>query len=422
MKNREIHDYYYFNELNFEKQNIFYALKELKEMNYSIWEYMEEKSRQHYKFLLETLLEAEREEIIEERRKSKERKEWIYKNSYSNITITTKLGSIEIKRPRLRKKYRSDVLPQYNKNEESILKLISDLYVCGVSTRKMEKGLQEILGHRISAGQISVITNRAQIEIDKFHKRKISDNYVYLYLDGIPIKAKGSQWENKKGYMILFAYGITENGIKELIDFIIVRSESNENCSGFIFDLYERGLKGKKLKLIITDGCVSWHNAIEQIYPRILRQRCWVHKLRNVAGYIGHKNKKAVLDEAKKIYLAKNKKEAVTTFKYWKKKWGKFYPKAVNCIEKDLTELLNFFLFPKEHRIKIRTTNPIERVFREFKRRTKVMDNYLPNINSCEKIFFALTNFINDRWKFKKVLHFPKIEKVVDFKIRREIA
>lgn len=422
MKNREIHDHYYYSELRFEKQNIFSVLKDLKEMNYNIWEFVEDQNRKNYKFLLEFLLEAERKEMMEIMKKAGETRSSFYRNGATSITITSKLGSIEIKRPRLRESYESYVLPQYTKNEEAILKLISDLYVCGISTRKMETALQEILGRKISAGQISVITNRAKIELEKFHKHAIKDEYVYMYLDGIPIKAKSSQWEKKKGYMVLVAYGITTNGIKKVIDFIMVQSESNDNCSGFIFDLYERGLKGKNLKLIITDGCKSWHNAIKQIYPRILRQRCWVHKLRNIASYIGCKNKEICLSGAKKIYLAKNKKEAMKEFKKWKNKWFSKYPKAVECLEKDLTELLNFFDFPEEHRVKIRTTNPIERVFREFKRRTKVMDNYLPNISSCEKIFYALTIFINKRWEFRKTMKFPKIEKAINLQINRKVA
>ncbi len=140
-------------------------------------------------------------------------------------------------------------------------------------------------------------------------------------------------------------------GKKELISFRMASSESQAAWEAFLNDLYKRGLKGDNLKLIITDGCKGLHAALDLVYAYTKRQHCWVHKLRNVAKYLKKKDEKQVLSEAKKIYQADTKREVVKAFKLWKKHWYGLYPKAVNCIEKDLDELLNFLEIPSAENI-----------------------------------------------------------------------
>jgi len=374
---------------------------------------MREEMRRGFKHLLEGLLRYEQEEYLELERHERSRKRKGYRAGYSNITIKTSLGSIRVRRPRLRRQgYRSNVLPNYTKNERELLDLIANLYLVGVSTRKMSKGLESILGKEgVSSTQVSIITNRVKGGIEEFHRRPLEDKYVYLYLDGISITIKGTDRQGRK-YLLLVAYGVDHGGIKEIIDFIPVRSESENNWSGFLFNLYERGLKGKQLKLVIVDGSKGLSNALDAIYNRVLRQRCWAHKMRNVSNYLSKRDEEKCLGEAKGIYKSKSLRQALKRFKRWKTRWEEAYPKATNCIEKDLDELLNFFHFDRSHWIKIRTTNPIERLFREFRRRTNVMGNHMPNMNGCEKIFFVMTEFMNERWKRRKHLHFEKITRI----------
>ena len=287
--------------------------------------------------------------------------------------------------------------------------MIANLYLVGVSTRKMAKGLESILGKEgISSTQVSVITNRVKERVERFHRRPLEDKYLFLYLDGIGITIKGADGKGRE-YLLLVAYGVDRNGRKEIIDFMPARSESENNWSGFLFRLYEQGLKGKALKLLIIDGSKGLSNAL---YSRVLRQRCWVHKLRNVSRYLKKKDEERCLSEAKGIYKSGSRRQAVRRFGRWKARWGKAYPKAITCMENDLDELLNFFHFHKSHWRKIRTTNPIERLFREFRRRTNVMGNHMTNMNGCEKIFYVMTEFMNERWKLRKHLRFERINKI----------
>ena len=403
-----------------ERQDITFMLKEAER---DLWGFMREEMRRGFKYLLEGLLRYEQEEYLELERHERSRKRKGYRAGYSSITIKTSLGSIGIRRPRLRKQgYRSSVLPNYTKNERELLDLIANLYLVGVSTRKMSKGLESILGKEgVSATQVSIITNRAKEGIEEFHRRPLEDKYVYLYLDGISITIKGTDRQGRK-YLLLVAYGVDHGGIKEIIDFIPVRSESENNWSGFLFNLYERGLKGKQLKLVIVDGSKGLSNALDAIYNRVLRQRCWAHKMRNVSNYLSKRDEEKCLGEAKGIYRSKSLRQALKRFKRWKARWEEAYPKATNCLEKDLDELLNFFHFDRSHWIKIRTTNPIERLFREFRRRTDVMGNHMPNMNGCEKIFFVMTEFMNERWKRRKHLHFEKITRIPAVVPKRKVA
>lgn len=385
----------------------------LKEAEGDVWGFLRDHRRDNFKKMLELLLRTEQEEQLEIINLPRDEK--IYRAGFKPITINTTDGRITIERPRLRKQlYESKVLPKYTKNEKAILNLIQDLYLLGISTRKMERALKEILGrYGISPTGVSNITNRIIPEIETFHKRPIEDKYIYLYLDGITITIRTNDGIGKK-YILLVAYGVDKKGKKEIIDFIARRSESYENWAGFIFNLYERGLKGENLKLMIIDGCPGLYKALNLLWQRPLRQRCWRHKLENVSKYLKKRDEKICIDQARGIYNAKSLRQANKRFRLWKERWHKSYPNAVKCIEKDLDELLTFFHFDKSHRIKIRTTNPIERAFKEFRRRTNVMDNHLPNMNSCEKIFYIMSKFLNERWRDKRWLIFEHIERIPD--------
>jgi putative transposase len=392
-----------------DKQDLAFMLNEAAR---DLWGFVREEQKAYGKMIVEHLLQEEQKEHLGLKRYERGGGGRTgYRSGYSRIRIKTPLGELEVKRPRLREQsYESRILPLYAKAEKHLLDLIANLYLVGVSTRKMSKGLESILGKAgISAGAVSIITNRVKERIQLYHRRVLEDKYVYLYLDGLTITVQGLDGKGRK-YMLLAAYGVDCRGVKELIDFMPVRSESTDNWQGFLFQLYERGLKGAKLKLVIIDGCRGLANALDGIYPRVLRQRCWAHKIRNVATTLKKKDEEACLQGAKDIYKAKSLKHARKQFNRWKATWEKVCPKAVACIETDLDELLTFFLFDPRHWKRVRTTNPIERVIKEFRRRTGVMDNHLPNMDSCEKIFYVMAEFMNERWADKNRLLFKDIE------------
>jgi transposase-like protein len=196
------------------------------------------------------------------------------------------------------------------------------------------------------------------------------------------------------------AYGVTVFGKRELLGFLQAKGESQNAWETLLRSLYERGLRGENLKLLVMDGSAGLKLAAEMVYPRSKIQRCWVHKLRNVTDKVRKKDGAEVLRGAQKIYLAKNRRNAIRRFDDWKHRWGLAYPEAVRCLEKDLDDLLNFFDCPKEHWIKVRTTNAIERSFREVRRRTRVFSCFT-NTASSERMIFAIFHYLNTGWMGK---------------------
>ncbi|RKY29227.1 MAG: hypothetical protein DRP74_09080, partial [Candidatus Omnitrophota bacterium] len=161
--------------------------------------------------------------------------------------------------------------------------------------------------------------------------------------------------------------------------------------------------------LITVDGQKGLLAALDEVYPFIPIQRCWAHKLRNVAGYLPRKRQKECSKEAALIYNAQSRQAAVTQFKTWKRKWQKISQEAVRCLDKDLEYMLRFFDFPEKHRKKIRTTNAIERAFREVRRRIRTMSCF-SNPASCDRIMFAVFNHLNKHWQEHPFKKFNQLE------------
>lgn len=330
------------------------------------------------------------------------------RNGFYMRGLGTELGYIEqIRIPRPRAGGFSFLaIKKYKRRQEGVNKLLMDSFLAGISTRRVGEVLEPLLGEKPSSSTISRITASLSVAVDKYHQRKLSDDYIYLLLDGLYMGIKGSLKSKRRP--VLVAYGIKPNGERELIDYRQASSESEAQWTGLLNSLFRRGLEGKNLKLITVDGGKGLHRAIENVYPFCPLQLCWVHKLRNVSKYTIKKHRQKCMQEVKKIYLAANKKQAVVKFKTWKKKWIKTVPKAVNCLERDIDILLNFFSCPKKHRIKVRTTNPIERSFREVRRRTKPMSCFT-NYASCDRIIYAIFKRQNSIWKGKPIKNFSSI-------------
>jgi len=379
----------------------------------SFWVDIKRHTRSLLKDTMQICMDEEMVEYTQALRYQRTENRLDYRNGYYYRYLDTELGPIDnLKVPRSRLGlFRTKVFEYYQRRQRAVNEAICNVFLAGVSTRDVSLSLKPLLETTFSASCVSRITKSLDVKVQEFHKRELLDEYQFLFLDGITLKVKTSLHAIKK--LVLVAYGITVFGKKELISFRLASSESQNCWEAFLNDLYNRGLKGENLKLIITDGCKGLHAALDIVYAYTKRQHCWVHKLRNVAKYLKKSDEKLVLAEAKKIYKAKTKREAVNLFKFWKKHWYRLYPKAVNCIEKDLDELLNFLEIPikKEYRelvrIRIRTTNVIERSFKEVRRRTRPMSCFT-NQDSVNRIIYAILTRLNNKWEDKPLKEFTQ--------------
>lgn len=372
------------------------------EVNENFWI---DDAQKQVKRLMRTLLEDTLEQDLELQRERASGT--IYRNGYYPRSLHTQFGLMQdLQVPRLRNaSFQTRVFKRYQRFQPQVENLIMDTFLKGVSTRKIGGLLSTLLETKVSATKVSNVCRKLNAQVLAYHQRPLLDEYQYLILDGISLKLRiRGKYVNRR---MLVAYGITMFGKRELIDFKHAKGESKEAWECFLQTLFLRGFEGKHLKLIAMDGSAGLKAACELIYPQAKIQRCWAHKLRNVSNYCKAKYEKNCIADARKIYLAQNKAEALKRFKEWKAAWKKTCPDAVHCLEKDLEHLLPFLDCPKSHQIKIRTTNVIERSFREVRRRTKVFSCFT-NVESTERIIFAIFSYLNDSWKEKPLKDFTQ--------------
>lgn len=373
-------------------QQIPWPFKKSKEqIKEEIWQGIEQKIKKFTKSLIESILEETIREYLHLERYQRSKQRPDYRNGYYQRNLQTKYGTInELSVPRVRNNQPEfQVFGRYQTRQPQIDKLIGQMYLAGISTRKLRSIVKDLTGEVLSLATISNIDKEIFSKtLKKFQNQVITNDIKYLILDGIrqPIKDIFG-YQEKIG---LAAYGIKTSGERGLISLRIVDSENEQDCMAFLTDLKQRGLKRENLKLITVDGAPGMLKALKTIYPFKPIQRCWIHKMRNILAKLKRAHKKACIQGVKQIFNSSNKQEALKNFQEWKTIWLVYAEKAVHCLEKDLPELLSFFDFPKEDWVKIRSTNYLERAFREIRRRTNSISSF-PNPKSAERIMVAFS-------------------------------
>ena len=369
------------------------------------WGDLKEDTQRLIKRLLESAMDEEIIAQLQVVRYQRSRLRRSYRNGHRYRNLLTEFGLLDrIKVPRDRGGiYQPGLLKRYQRRQERVNEMVREMFLQGVSTRKVKEVLQPMLQVSLSAQSVSRIVRSLDGEVRQFHHRRLGDEYRYLFLDGITLKMKGIAGAKRR--IVLCAYGITATGLREMVSFRQATAESEAQWEAFLRDLYERGLEGKQLRLITTDGCPGLHRALETVYPYIPWQRCWAHKLRNVASKLRRRNQEECLRQAKMVYLAESIREARSRFRDWAKQWRNVEPKAVKCLESDIEEMLSFLSCPSTHWSKIRTTNAIERAFREVRRRTRPMSCF-QNSASVNRIIFGVISHLNKAWREKPLSQF----------------
>ena len=371
-----------------------------------LWDKLEKEILGFVKDSLETLFqEAIKEQIGADRyERTSDRKD--YRNGSYKRSLTTKYGHIEsLEVPRLRhSSVNQDAIDRYERIHDDVDLAIGKLFLAGVSTRRLKSIAKELFGRPVSAQTVSNATESLSAELEQYRTAELDDDYEFLFLDGIHDKVREIGVERK---VLLCALGIRPDGSKKILSFRLVDQEDEAVWSAFLVELKSRGLKGYNLKMITTDGQPGLLKALKQNYTFIPQQRCVAHKMRNVVVKLKRPQKKPCMNEARLIWAAPNRKEAIRRFKEWEVKWYPEAERAVKCLRKDLYACLKYYDLPKEHWKTVRTTNILERSFREVRRRTRPM-NFYPNANSAEKIFYGVTNYLNQNWNIqseKKFTH-----------------
>ena len=317
--------------------------------------------------------------------------------------LQTKAGEVEVKMPRLRKQtFETAIIERYRRRDISIEEAIVQMYLAGVSVRRVEDITEALWGTRVSSGTVSNLNKKVYKHIERWRTQKIEGNFPYIYLDGIVLKRS---WGGEiKNVSILAAIGVDSDGYRRILGVCEGHKEDKAGWLGFLKDLKQRGLMGARL--IISDACLGLAEAAAEVFPDADWQRCVVHWYRNVFSHVPRGKLREVAAMLKAIHAqesreaAENKSEdVINKLKAMKLK------AAAELVEKSIHETLTYYAYPPQHWLKIKTNNPMERLLKEARRRTKVVGAF-PDGNSALMLVAArLRHVSSTSWGTRKYMN-----------------
>lgn len=329
-----------------------------------------------------------------------------YRNGFYERDFVTRFGTIRLRIARARgRSFLPPAIEKFQRRAPELAMLIREAFLRGISTRQVGRVVATLSGETVSAQTVSNLTRDLDQAVKEFHQAPLKDEWAYLFLDGVSLKVRRPA--GRQCVQMLVAYGVRQDGTRQLLGFLRTRGESQAHWEALLNDLYRRGLKGDKLLLVVTDGCPGLAAAIQTVYPRAAHQRCWVHKMRNILEKVRKRDYDAVKADAQAIYLSDGRRQAVAAARAFCRRWRSEYPSVVKQLERDLPELLVFFRFSKHLWRKLRTTNIIERCFVEVRRRTRPMVCFV-NVQSVDRIIYSIFQRFNLEWKTRTLRVFTQ--------------
>lgn len=322
--------------------------------------------------------------------------------SYPRQFTLKGIGEVGVRIPRDRKNtFQTSVLPQRKQFEEAVAKDLSVMFLMGMSTRSLSMISNHLLGRKISPAEISNTTRELSEAVEKWRARDLSEESItYLFVDGVnfDMRMEGSV----ERISVLVVIGVSDKGHKMVLAIQAGDKESASTWRELFKDLKQRGLKGAGVTLGVMDGLTGLEKVFKEEFAQAKVQRCQVHVARNVLAKVPRKLKQAVADDMRSIFYASSKAKAMELFQTFKERWGKELPSAVACLERSLESCLTFFHFPQEEWISLRTTNIIERLNKEFKRRTRPMEIMAGEL-SCYRLLAFISLRMELHWRANPV-------------------
>lgn len=287
----------------------------------------------------------------------------------------------------------------FEQEKDRLYRLIAEMHRVGVSHRKVTYLAKTCFGITLSANKSSEIHRElAEQESFQINQQPLTDEFEYLLLDGVWVTCKAFGLRERNKASLLCALGIRANGTRTMIGFTVAFAEDTDSWTAFITQLKQRGVTGKQLKLIMCDDNGGLANALDQIYPTIPKQLCITHKMRNVMSKTSHKHKQLVADDLKILYQATTKDEAMQRVEVFAKHWYVKEEAAVKSLAFNFELTLTYLNFPQDQWSKLRTTNILEREFREVRRRIQVFDHSFNDTKSLTNYANSLFDYLNTNY------------------------
>lgn len=317
--------------------------------------------------------------------------------------LHTKAGEVEVKVPKLRKQtFETAIIERYRRRDISIEEAIVQMYLAGVSVRRVEDITEALWGTRVSSGTVSNLNKKVYKHIERWRTQKIEGGFAYVYLDGIVLKRS---WGGEiKNVSVLAAIGVDNDGYRRILGVSEGHKEDKAGWLGFLKDLKKRGLTG--VRLMISDACLGLVESIAEVFPDADWQRCVVHFYRNVFSHVPRGKMREVAAMLKAIHAQEGRESAESKSKDVIDKLRAMKLKAAaDLVEKSICETFTYFAYPPQHWLKIKTNNPMERLLKEARRRTKVVGAF-PDGNSALMLVAArLRHVSSTTWGTRKYMN-----------------
>ena len=317
-----------------------------------------------------------------------------YRAGYYHRGLVTRIGKLELRVPRDRSgEFSTALFERYARSEKALVAALAEMYVQGVSTRKVKAITEELCGHSFSASAISAINKSLDEALERFASRQLEEAYPYVILDARYEKVREDGVIRSMAVQI--AIGINWEGQRQVLAVEAANRESQSSWKDFLLRLKERGLTG--VEFVVSDDHAGLKKAISEVLCEAAWQRCYVHFLRNALDYLPRKADDDCLQELRWIYDRRDLQEANRDLAAWITKWQGKYPKLVDWAESNIGETLSFYRLPRAHHKHLKSTNMLERLNEEIKRRTRVV-RIFPNTESCLRLIRALCVETHETW------------------------
>jgi transposase-like protein len=321
--------------------------------------------------------------------------------------LQTKAGEVALKVPRLRNMpFETQIIERYRRRESSIEEAMIEMYLAGVSVRRVEDITEALWGTRVSPSTVSELNQKIYVHIDAWRNRPIEGEHPYVFVDGIWLKrAWGGEVEN---VAVLVAIAVGADGYREILGVCEGTKEDKESWRNFLRHLKERGLKG--VRLIISDKCLGLVEALGEFFPEAQWQRCVVHWYRNVFTAVPKGKVKTVAAMLKAIHAQEDRQAALRKAEDVAEKLEAMkLGKAAQIVREGIVETLSYMAFPTEHWRQIRTNNPLERIMREIRRRTRVVGAFPDGRSALMLVAARLRHIAGTRWGTKRYLDMERL-------------
>jgi len=343
---------------------------------------------------LEEVLEVEMTEALGAEKSERTETRVSYRSGYYSRSLITRVGTLELRVPQDRMgRFSTELFERYQRSEKALVGTLAEMYVQGVSTRKVKAVTEALCGHSFSASSISVINKSLDEGLKAFAERRLDERYPYLILDARYEKVREAGVIVSQA--VLVAVAVDEDGRRQILAIELANRESRSSWRDFLLALKARGLNG--VEFVVADDHAGLRAALREVLAEAAYQRCYVHFLRNALDYVPRRVDDDCLQELRWLYDRRDLAEARRDLAGWLAKWSSKYAKLTGWVEDNIDETLSFYRLPRQHHKHLKSTNMLERLNEEIKRRTHVV-RIFPNAESCLRLVRALAVETHENW------------------------